>query len=261
MIQRISSKAMYLQISDFLQKQIEEGVYKEGTKIPTETELMEQFQVSRTTVRLALKDIMKDGLLETQPGKGTFVSKGRIYHHLKGCKGLYETLLEAGITAETKLIGFQVVQANENVANALKVSKDTNVLRVLRLYHVEQKPISLAEIYIHPDFSHLITEEDAELYPVYKSIADRGGYKVKQAHFEIFAKNASDSLADTLKIKSQDAVLGAERILYSDENLPVEHTYLWFRADAYRFTLALEGETKLQLIDASKFHSPKNKED
>jgi len=258
MIQRTSSQPMYLQISNYLQNKIFEGVYKEGTKIPTEIELMEQFKVSRTTVRLALKEIIEEGLLEAKPGKGTFVRKGKIHHNLKGFKGLHEVLMEAGITPETKLIDFQMSQTDENICEIFGIDKETQVLRVLRLYHINQKPIALAEITVHPKLSHLITKEDATLYPIYKTIAKRGGFMIKQAHFEIFAKNSTDIIAHALNIKSQDAVLGAERILFSEDNKPVEHTNLWFRSDAYRFTLDLEGETQLQLVDTNKAFSFKS---
>ncbi|WP_158738085.1 GntR family transcriptional regulator [Alteribacillus sp. YIM 98480] len=253
MLQRKSSKSMYLQISEFIKKQILEGIYEEGSKIPTEIELMERFNVSRTTIRLAMKEVVKEGLLETKPGKGTFVSKGKMYHHLQGFKGLYETFLEAGMTPETKLIDFETVVSNYDIQLSLGLEVDTKILRIMRLYLIDNEPIALAEISVHPKLADLISEEDAAKYPVYKTLSTRSGHRIKQAHFEIFAKDSSDYVAEALNIEQGSATLGAERVLFSEKNEPVEHTYLWFKPDAYRFTLDLEGENGLKLVDASKF--------
>jgi DNA-binding GntR family transcriptional regulator len=253
MIKRKSSVPMYQQISKFLKQQIIEGVYSEGTKIPTEIELMEQFDVSRTTVRLAIKEIMNENLVEAKPGKGTFVLKGKVYHHLEGFKGLYETLLEAGISPETELLDFRKEEASPDICQALKLKNKTKVLKVLRLYHVDGHPIALAQISLHSTLSDLITLEEARNHPIYQLFAEKTGFKVKQAHFEIFAENASSKVAEALQIKENDAVLGAERILYTEQGKPVEHTLLWFRSDAYRFTLALERGTKLQMSDLNQF--------
>lgn len=261
MLKRSSSEPMYQQISNFLRKKIKEGIYKEGTKIPTETELMEKFNVSRTTVRLALKEIIDDGLIIRKPGKGTFVKSGKVYHNLKGFKGLYETLLDAGLNPETKLLNFYSSYPNEDVKIALKLESDSPVLKVLRLYHIKQEPIALAEISIHPDYMHLLTKEDAELYPVYETIAKRGKFRIQQANFEIFADNANSIIAKALNIEENEAVLGAERILFSTDGNPVEHTYLWFKANSYRFTLSLQEEPELQLKSIKKLKTLKKLEE
>lgn len=253
MIKRTSSIPMYLQISDYLKKQIIEGVIEEGNKISTEIELMEQFKVSRTTVRLAMKEVMKNNLVERRPGKGTFVTTGKVYHHLEGFKGLYETLLETGITPETKLLDYKHVRITDHIKKAFELKEDMNGLQVIRLYHMDMRPIALTQITLHPNVSNLISKEESIKFPIYKLLGEKTGCKVKQAHFEIFSENASKYIADCLQIKEHDAVLGAERILYTEEGVPLEHTFLWFRADAYRFTLSLKEGTKIELADSRQF--------
>ena len=62
----------HLQIKDILEQEILKGKYKE--KIPSEMELMERFDVSRSTVRQAVSHLVDEGLLKKKHGKGTFVS-------------------------------------------------------------------------------------------------------------------------------------------------------------------------------------------
>ena len=63
--------SLYLQVKDILIKRIQEKIWATGTLIPTEQELMDEFNVSRTTIRQAISILVQDGLLEKKQGKGT----------------------------------------------------------------------------------------------------------------------------------------------------------------------------------------------
>jgi GntR family transcriptional regulator len=66
---------MYQQIADELRKQIEAGILQPGAQLPTEIELREKYDASRNTIRDAIKRLISQGLVETRPGQGTFVTK------------------------------------------------------------------------------------------------------------------------------------------------------------------------------------------
>ena len=66
---------MYQQIAEDLRKQIESGTLARGSQLPTELELREQYDASRNTVRDAIKRLIAQGLVETRPGQGTFVTR------------------------------------------------------------------------------------------------------------------------------------------------------------------------------------------
>jgi GntR family transcriptional regulator len=244
---RESSVPMYQQISEAIQKKIVEGVYKKGTKIPTEQELMDQYNVSRTTVRLAVTDILDKGLIEKKQGKGTFVCNTPVSQQLDGFKGLYETLIESGIVPETRLLEYEVGEATESIYKALHLPVGEPIKRIVRMAHVNENPIVLAQISLHPEVSDLITLEEAKENPIHLTLEKKLGVPIRKAHFEISAENSSRKLAKELQIKEGHAVLRAERVLYTEQNKPVEHSILWFRSDAYRFTIDLHGESKLNL--------------
>jgi GntR family transcriptional regulator len=247
MLKRESLIPLYQQIAENIQKQIEEGIYKEGSKIPTEQELMEQFKVSRTTVRLAVGDMLEKGLIEKKQGKGTFVRKMPIFNAEQGFRGMYETLVAAGMSPETKLVKFQMEEANEATQKALQLQEGELVKTIYRLCFVEGKPVVLARIHLHPDVSDLVSFEEARHQPIHIILEQKMDTPVRQAHFEIFAENAQEEIAKALCLGEKEAVLGAERILYTQEGLPVEHSLLWFNAEGYRFGLSLANEHQLQL--------------
>jgi GntR family transcriptional regulator len=68
------AERMYLQIADDLKRKIEAGEPKRGSRLPTEIELREQYDASRNTIQDAIKWLTTHGLVETLPGRGTFVT-------------------------------------------------------------------------------------------------------------------------------------------------------------------------------------------
>lgn len=254
MLNHNSSVPLYQQISSYIKKQIIDDIYSDGMKIPTEIELMEKFNVSRTTVRLAMKEIIEEDLVVKKAGKGTFVKKNKIYHNLEGFKSLYETLLEANIIPETEILQFSKEAPSEKLKGIFKLTGGKPLLKIIRIYHIDNEPIAYAQIHVHPRLSESITKMEAIHNPIYKLIEKNDDIKIKQANFEIFAANASKDICTALSIQENDAVLGAERVFYTDSGEPVEHTILLFRSDAYRFTLALQGGTKIEITDLNHFN-------
>ena len=241
---------MYQQISSLLERQISEGVYKEGEKIPTEIQLMEQFAVSRTTVRLAIKEITERNLVKKIPGKGTFVNK--VSHKLEEFIVLYEALNDVGIVPERELLEYEKVRATAEMKQALGIKEISKVLKVVRLLHVNKKPIAMIEIIIYPKFIDLITEDEARNHPVYQFLSEKKELRFKQSDLEIFAENASKAVAEVLQINENDAVINTKRVLYTDNGDPVEHVSLRLRSDAYRFRATNQGEIKLQLTEIGR---------
>lgn len=254
MLGRDSFVPLYRQISDHLKKQMTDGTYSIGMKLPTEVELMEQFDVSRTTVRLAMDEMIEDGLVIKKPGKGTFVKKNKIYHNLEGFKSLYEALLEADIIPETEILHFALEVPSKKLKRTFQLSEDKPLLKIIRLYHIDNEPIAYTHIHVHPRLSEMISKKEAVENPIYKLIEKYDQIEIKHANFEIFASNASEEVSDVLCIQENDAVLGAERVFYNDAGEPLEHTILLFRSDAYRFTLALQEGTKLEITDLKHFN-------
>lgn len=239
MLRRNEIIPMYHQIADFLIKEIVEGVYKEGDKIPTEVELISQFNVSRTTIRLAMNQLIEKGLVEKKSGKGTFVKKSKVYHPIGEFKSLYNTLLESNISAETELVDFRRVKGTDHVCEQLELPKDSDVLEVRRLYHVKNIPIALAKISIHPKYGNQISLVEAKNHPVYQIIEKKHRINIKEANLEIFSSTPSAETANHLRMNQNESALGMERILYTTQDEPVEQTIVYFRADSYRFTIKI----------------------
>lgn len=109
-----------------------------GDKLPTEKAMAERFNVSRPTLREALKLLEREAVINAQQGKGRFVAAGAmlsIARPITKFEGVSEMMRSHGYSAETSILGFSILPADAEVAAALDLKVDAPVLRVERLRH------------------------------------------------------------------------------------------------------------------------------
>ena len=96
LIDRENHQKLYLQLYAILRKKIESGEWPIGTQIPTEEELCTMFNVSRATVRTSVLELVRQGYLMRQQGKGTFVYRNVVSDGIAMMTSLKELMFESG---------------------------------------------------------------------------------------------------------------------------------------------------------------------
>ena len=107
MAKQAASAPLYMQIKENIQRKIEEGVYADGDKLPSERALCETFSVSRIPVRKALEMLESEGLIRSFQGKGSFVKAPRLRSNLVHIQTFAETLAQQGYNGHTEIAGFE----------------------------------------------------------------------------------------------------------------------------------------------------------
>src|SRR3970040_1311670 len=95
-VMQMSPVPLYTQIKEILRDRILDGTYQEHQQMPSESELMSTFSVSRITVRQALGDLQKEGLIFKIHGKGTYVSKPKAFQNVAELQGFGEAMSSMG---------------------------------------------------------------------------------------------------------------------------------------------------------------------
>jgi GntR family transcriptional regulator len=118
------TQPLHLSISENLRRQILQGDYPTGTKLPSEHQLMASFSVSRITVRQAIANLAGQGLVTAQKGKGVFVNEQRKIAHSLSSPLVFvaDDMAQRGINFSMQNLLFEAVEAPDPVRSALKLS-------------------------------------------------------------------------------------------------------------------------------------------
>jgi GntR family transcriptional regulator len=152
----------YQQIVRDLREQIRRGELAPGAQIPTETELMARYGVSRNTVRTAVKHLTSVGLLDTVSTRGTFVRERRPltitatrYERDRGVSAndAYRDEVEAQGRMDTREFDLRIIPATKEVADRLNVGTDAFVARRREILFIDERPNAIQASYYPMDIA------------------------------------------------------------------------------------------------------------
>ena len=130
---------LYSQIRETLRARILDGTFRSNGKLPSESELVKAFDVSRITVRQALNDLQKEGLIFKLHGKGTFVSPRKAVQNLMRIEGFGEAMSAAGHQTHSRVLGCRVMRPGRYVAARLAIGDDVDVMEIRRVRYLDRE--------------------------------------------------------------------------------------------------------------------------
>jgi len=238
-VQQLSARPLYTQIKDILRARIMDGTYAAHDQMPSETEMTRHFGVSRITIRQALGDLQKEGLIFRIHGKGTFVSKPKAFQSLSRLQGFGEAMAGMGHETFSKLISVRNVKADKAVASRLAVPEGTLVSELRRLRYLDREPISLDVSYLPLAIGERLAQADLATRDVFLVLENDFRFALTHAELKIDAVLADELLAALLRIPEGSPVLRIERLTFTEQQ-PLDFEYLYYRGDAFQYRLTIE---------------------
>lgn len=216
---------LYYQLFQILKNQIDSGELKSGDSIPTENELMDQYEISRATVRQAILQLVNDGYLRREKSKGTFVTTPPSkFRFIEGLRGFSAEMKQHGIAYESRVIEKNIIAANEKVANRLAIPKGEEVFYMHRLRVVKNVPFLLDRHYVPYKLVPGIEAKLGDNISLY-SILERE-YKLSLHHgwreFEPVSPSSKKEI-ELLEIYPTTHLLYVESVVYDKNNVPVDY--------------------------------------
>lgn len=231
---------LYTQIKDILRDRILEGVYESHEQMPSESELMKAFKVSRITVRQALGDLQKEGLIFKVQGKGSYVSKPKAFQNLARLQGFGEAMASMGYETYSRVIGDQITTAGTTVGARLNIPASESVVEIRRVRFLNREPISVDVSYLPQAIGERLLREDLAHRDIFLILENDYGVPLGQAELQIEAMLADEALARLLKVVEGAPVLRIERLTFTAEGKPLDFEYLYYRGDAFQYRLSIE---------------------
>ncbi|HIT76959.1 MAG TPA: GntR family transcriptional regulator [Candidatus Avipropionibacterium avicola] len=229
---------LYAQVEQSLLSRI--GVdWSAGDRLPTEDELIQQFGVSRITVRRAVQNLVARGLVETRRGQGTFVARTSVQQPLAALTGFVEDMQAHGIPARARVLSVEEVDAPAEVRAALELPLGARVTHIERVRLALGAPMSFDSTYLPVELGRLVGQDDLENEQIFTLLEERHDTPLFEASYAIRAINADERVARALEVPLGSAVLQIERITVTTDQRPVDHEFLHYRGDAITFTTRL----------------------
>ncbi|GGF29365.1 GntR family transcriptional regulator [Halobacillus andaensis] len=234
MVDKQSPLPIYYQIEEELKQRIKNKEFKTYDMIPSERELSETFDVSRMTVRQAITNLVNEGVLYREKGRGTFVAEEKIEQPLQGLTSFTEDMKTRGMEASSKLLTFEKVNAPLDISRKLEIKEEAPVYKIQRIRYADKKPMAIETNFLSAAmFPEL--DEQIVLGSLYSYIEKMKKQPIGKAHQMIEATTADENQAALLDIPVDSAILSIERHSCLADGTPFEVVKSSYRADRYKF--------------------------
>lgn len=233
---------LYLQLKRWIEDAIHRGAVHPGDALPSERDLANKVDVSRVTVRKAVLQLVKDGVLVQRHGSGTFVAPlaQRVEQSLSQLTSFTEDMARRGMAVRAKWLdrGLYLPSPEETVI--LGLSAREQAARISRLRLSGETPLAIERASLS---SHILPDPAGIGDSLYKHL-DKSGNRPIRAIQRIRAANLGEQDAALLQVPAGSAGLNIERTSYLASGRVIEWTRSIYRGDTYDFVAELRlGDT------------------
>ena len=230
----------YRQIEHLIRHRIASGEYQPGTQIPSENELCRHLNVSRITLREALRGLVEDHLLVKVQGKGTFVAL-KPPKRLAPVKytGFLEEIEQRVRRMSVTDVEINRIPATPELREALDLAADAEVILIKRLREIDNEPFSFTLNYLPSHIGSRIRSKDLYALPLLRILQDDLKIPIVRARETVDAAPADPEIAQRLGIPLLYPVMHMKRLMYTSNDRPLELVETYYRADKYHYTLHL----------------------
>lgn len=219
----VKGNSLYINIKSKLIEDIKQGVVRPGDFLPNERELSKRFDVAIGTLRRAVEELVAEGVLVRQQGRGTSV---RLQDRDQFMFQFFKIAARDGTREfpSVKTLEFAKIRAKSYEAKALGIQTGQTVFRVLNVLSISNKPVIFDKIFI-PEFMFLglsrkkFEDRSSTIYALYQNdfcVTVLGGVE------RVRAIDCEKKAADLLNIELGHSVLSIERVAYTFGQKPAE---------------------------------------
>jgi len=212
-VRTIAPMTKVVNLARHLRQQIEQGRYPVGSAIPTEAELQRRFDVSRHTVREALRDLKTQGLVSARAGVGTVVRAQAPAASFVHGMGTLEEIIQFGEATRMKILGHESVEVDEALAGetGARTGQELVLVSLLRFRPKERLPVGHLKVYLRPEHAEVIGEIEKGHIPVLRLVERRYAVGIKEVVQRINAVSLTRAQAATLSGKAGQPALKVTR--------------------------------------------------
>ena len=239
-VDRDNPLPLHVQLKQALSDSIRRGVWKPGQRLPGEPELCRTFGVSRTTVRQALNELARQGMVVREQGRGTYVAQPKLVGTAaQRLSGFHEDMTALGRPMVSQVLRQQVVAADELVAERLDLQPGDPVVEIERLRLVEGQPVVLTTTYLPQALCPSLETADLRRRSLYEFLHTECRRTLARGWRTIEAVAADSRQARLLATRKGAPLILIQSVSYLSNGRPIEYYFAFHRGDRSRFEVEL----------------------
>lgn len=235
----MSHQPLYLQIREALKKKILSGEYAPNQRMPSESELMQVFDVSRITVRQALKDLSAEGLVFTSQGKGTFASKPKARQDVQHLQGFEEAMRSKGYDTNARTLSVREMTPSKDVQQRLDITGKDGVIEIIRVRYLDGEPVSLDTSYLPVIVGKQLLSKDLT-GDIFSLLENDLRLPLGKAEISLEARPADAVVAKELDVEEGSPIMWVKRLVRDIHGHGIDYEYLAIRGDSYQYHFEID---------------------
>ncbi|MEI0557212.1 trehalose operon repressor [Brachyspira intermedia] len=226
----------YEEIYNSLLDKIRFGYYKKGDILPSEYDLMKEYDASRDTIRKSLQLLSNNGCIQKHKGKGSIVINSNIYNFEFGGIFSFKEVASKmyGKKVETIVHRCECIKPDSLVKSALKLNDDDKVWAIERIRNIDGENIILDIDFINASIIPFI-DENILKDSLYEHIEKNLQLKISYAEREISCEKINNNDKKLLDLKDYDMIINVESRTFLSDTRVFQITSARHRPDKFKF--------------------------
>lgn len=228
---------LYRRVEDELTARI--GQMRPGDMIPPEPELERIYGVSRATIRRAVEDLERKGVVEKRQGLGTIVRELPETQDVGMLYSWTDEMRRRNVPSSSRLIGLRREHPSRRIAEELRLSAGDWVVVLARVRTVKDAPVAIMVNYLREDHVPGLVERGLTSESLYHDLRESFGIELIEGDETIRARTATAAEAALLEVEEGAAVLNVRRVSFIRGRVPLEVVDMTARGDKYQYHATL----------------------
>lgn len=235
-IDKNNTLPLHAQLKAFLVERITSGYYAPGSRIPSERELCDEFNISRTTVRETIRQMEKDGLILKVAARGMFVAEPKHEVDIRvSLDGYTSDLKRQGLAPSSKLISINVIpKVDESIAKKMQLAPGDEVVKIVRIRLINNSPLALHTAFLNYKLCPNILNHNLTQESLFQILITENKLQLTHAEEKFYAALANPEENHYLNLNYPAAVLRTERITFIDTGEIIEYAIASYAGETYR---------------------------
>ncbi len=211
------------QINQIIRSRIQQGQYTAGCRLPSETALASEFNVSRTSIRNAMNSLVNEGVIIRRHGDGTYINK-RVYEFTTQLKNLWsfpDLIEDSGYKSSVSVLSITHFPATADLAADLDVHPGTNLMEIQRLFFADTQPVIFSRNFIP---QHLLLKSNSNSHyntSIYSLMLEYASIELGYSTSDIHSIQADETLATHLSVPKGYPLLHFRDVFFTADSNPV----------------------------------------